>query len=111
MAPKALPFLQATFLLLLVVLSWPLTIQSKPSGQSKLFNFILNSEGQDVSELLKFKGFGYKDSDDSGFIDSKSSNKNDEFDHLLHSWESNCYLKITRIFGSLLIILNLAAMN
>jgi hypothetical protein len=108
MAPKTLAVLQATFLLLLlVVLSWPLTIQSKPSGQSKLFNFILCSEGQDVSDLLKLEEFGYKDSDDSGFIDSKSTNKNDEFDHLLHSWESNYYLKVTRIFGSLLIILNL----
>jgi hypothetical protein len=85
MAPKTLPLLQAIFLLLLVVLlSFPHSIQSKLSGQSKLFNFIqcsegsLSSNGQDVSEL-KFKEFVFSWMNHSGFIDSKRTNKNDEF--------------------------------
>lgn len=100
MAPKTLPLLQAIFLLLLLVLSCP-----HATGQRvNMFNFIQCSEGQDVREP-KFKEF--RCTDHSGVIDSKSTNKSDEFDNLLDSWESNCYLKVTRILGSLLIIVNL----
>ncbi|GLT53013.1 hypothetical protein SLA2020_263130 [Shorea laevis] len=100
MAPKTFALLQATFLLLLVVLlSCPHTIQSKPTRQSfiQCSDGFLSSNGQDVSEL-KCKEFGYNDSGHSGV------NK-DEFADLLDSWESNSYLKSTIIFGSLLIFI------
>jgi hypothetical protein len=101
MAPKTLSVLQAVFVLLLLGLSC-----SHATGQRvNTFNFIQCSEGEDVMEL-KFKEFGCKYH--SGvIIDSESMNKSVEFDNLLDSWESNYYLKVTRIFGSLLIIWNM----
>jgi hypothetical protein len=102
MAPKTLPVLQAIFVLLLLVLSC-----SHATGQRvNMFNYFIQcSEGEDVVEFKEFRCKYH-----SGvIIDSKSINnyKSDKFDNLLDSWESNCYLKVTRIFGSLLIIWNM----
>jgi hypothetical protein len=107
-----------TFLLvsafLLVVLSCSHTVQSKQTGQ--LFNFIkrtegsLSQKGQDISELHELKQYlkelGCSGCNHPGIKVGEEVEKN-EFDHLLDSYESNCYLQVTRIFGLLLIIWNL----
>ena len=109
-----------TFLLvsafLLVVLSCSHTVQSKPTGHVKLFNFIKRLEGsllhkgQDISDLHELKQYlkelGCSGCNHPGIKVGEEVEKN-EFDHLLDSYESDCYLRVTRILGSLLIIWNL----